>query len=119
VLLVDDDASVRETVATLLRLSGHTVVEAAGGAEGIACLAAGPVDVVLTDLGMPEVTGWDVARAAAKQQPGVPVVLLTGWGDQAEGDAPPGVRVDRTLGKPVQRESLLTVISELTAHPAT
>jgi CheY-like chemotaxis protein len=113
ILLVDDDASVRGTLAALLRASGQDVFEAEGGAEGIRCLATIPVDLVLTDLGMPEVTGWEVARAAKAGNPGLPVVLLTGWGDQVGLEAPPDIRVDRVLTKPVLRSALLATIAEL------
>jgi signal transduction histidine kinase len=114
ILVVDDDAPVRRTLAGLLRASGQDVFEAASGAEALTCLATTPVDLVLTDLGMPEVTGWDVARAAKVRCPHLPVVLLTGWGDQVATEAPPGVAVDRVLPKPVPRRTILALITELT-----
>lgn len=115
ILLVDDDTPVRRTLAALLRASGQEVLEAVGGAEAIEQLATTPVDVVLTDLGMPGITGWDVARAAKAQDPYLPVVLLTGWGDHVTTEAPPGIRVDRVLVKPVPRNAVLAVIAELAA----
>jgi CheY-like chemotaxis protein len=72
--------------------------------------------LVVTDLGMPDVTGWEVARAAKARRPDLPVVLLTGWGDQVEGEAPALVRVDRVLTKPVPRRAMLAVIAELTTR---
>ncbi|RPI09005.1 MAG: response regulator, partial [Zetaproteobacteria bacterium] len=113
VLIVDDDAWVLQTVAGLLRTSGHDVLEADSGAAAMACLERTPVDIVFTDLGMPEVNGWDVARAAKACRPDLPVVLLTGWGDQAGTERPPDVHVDRILTKPVPRSTLLAVIAEL------
>jgi signal transduction histidine kinase/ActR/RegA family two-component response regulator len=120
VLLIDDDPMVRETVASLLRSAGHTVVEADGGASGIKHLAEGSVDLVLTDLGMPEVTGWDVARAVRSQQPSLPIILLTGWGDQPiveAGESGSSKLVDRVLGKPFRLEELLSAIANLTTRP--
>jgi PAS domain S-box-containing protein len=113
ILLVDDDATVRRTLADLLRASGQEVVEAASGPEAIEWLGTMSLDLVFTDLGMPKITGWDVARAAKARCPDLPVILLTGWGDQAATEAPPGVRVDRVLTKPVPRSTVLTVIAEL------
>jgi signal transduction histidine kinase/CheY-like chemotaxis protein len=114
-LIVDDDPTVRHTLANLLRSAGHEVIEADGGSEGLARLADSSVDLVLTDLGMPGVSGWDIARASRERRPGLPVVLLTGWGDQ------PGMEesrerglVDRVLGKPIRLEDLQAVIAELT-----
>jgi signal transduction histidine kinase/ActR/RegA family two-component response regulator len=113
-LVVDDDHMVRQAIAGLLRASGHVVTDADGGAAGIARLEETPVDLVFTDLGMPEVTGWDVARAVRARRPGLPIVLLTGWGEHGPGEAQPAGLVDRILGKPVRLEDLLAVIDELT-----
>jgi signal transduction histidine kinase len=114
ILLIDDDPTVREALSSLLRAMGHTVTEAAGGAAGLAMLAATPPDLVLTDLGMPEVTGWDVARAVKAERSGLPVILLTGWGDQVEDEEGGSACVDRILGKPVGLQDLLGVIADLT-----
>ena len=119
ILLIDDDAAVRTTLARLLRASGHTVSEADGGAAGLAQFSAGPVEVVVTDLGMPEVTGWDVAQAVKRQSPGLPVILLTGWGEETTADSPGASAVDRILGKPVRLNDLLQAIEDLSASAAT
>ncbi|MCX5733138.1 MAG: GAF domain-containing protein [candidate division NC10 bacterium] len=116
-LLIDDEPLVRTTLGSLLRAMGHTVTEAASGADGLATLATHPVDCVLTDLGMPEMTGWDVARAVRARHPILPIVLLTGWGEQAPGDVAEMSLVDRVLGKPVRLEDLLDTIAELTPDP--
>jgi PAS domain S-box-containing protein len=116
ILVVDDDASVRRTLAALLRASGHEVVEAEGGAAALDCLGTTSVDLVLTDLGMPDVTGWDVARAAKARHPDLPVVLLTGWGDQVGAEASSVTSVDRVLTKPLPRGAVLAVVAELTTH---
>jgi CheY-like chemotaxis protein len=94
---------------------GHRVIEATGGADGLARFAENPVDLILTDLGMPEVNGWDVARAVKAASPHLPVVLLTGWGEHVAGDADSGNAVDRILGKPFRLEELLRAIGDLTA----
>ena len=113
ILLVDDDPAVRETVGSLLRTLGHEVLEADGGATAIARLAERPPDLVMTDLGMPEVTGWDVARAAKARVATLPVILMTGWGDQATtGDTTPGL-ADRLLAKPFRLEELTRALAEL------
>ena len=114
ILLVDDDPAVRQTLAALLRASGQDVLEADGGAAAVRRLEATSVDLVITDLGMPDVTGWDVARAAKARHPDLPIVLLTGWGDQVGAEAPADVLVDRVLTKPVPRHTVLAVIAELT-----
>jgi PAS domain S-box-containing protein len=115
ILLIDDDPMVRRTFGSLLRATGHTVIEVDGGTAGLAVLAESPVDCVLTDLGMPEMSGWDLARTIKTQSPRLPVILLTGWGEHVFDSGDDQGMVDRILGKPVRLEELLRTIAELTA----
>ncbi len=89
------------------------MAEADRGAAGLARLAGDTFDLVLTDLGMPEMTGWEVAEAAKARAPGLPVVLLTGWGEQIEPNQPDARAVDRILGKPVRLSDFLQTIAAL------
>jgi len=116
VLLIDDDPGVRSVVAEMLTIEGHRVVQAAGGTEGLDELAAGtPVDLVLTDLGMRGMNGWDVARAVRAAYPSTVVGLITGW-DEGLGPQPrePG-EVDLLVQKPVTQETLRDVIAQARA----
>ena len=114
ILLIDDDPSVRFTLAELLQEAGHAVTVAEGGAEALAALRQRSADILLTDLGMPEMSGWEVARAVKAAVPDLPVILLTGWGEEpASQREHPGV-VDRILGKPVRLNDLLAAIRDLT-----
>jgi DNA-binding response OmpR family regulator/signal transduction histidine kinase len=113
ILLIDDEAVVRNTVANLLRAGGHVVVEAESGAAGVADLAVQAADLVITDLGMPEMTGWEVAQRVKAAWPTLPVVLLTGWGQQISDTAPGRECVDRVLGKPIRLEDLQATIAGL------
>jgi len=80
VLVIDDEPEVRAVLAEMLTASGHRVCQAGGGREGLEVLASTQkVDVVLTDLGMPEMRGSDVARAIRDRWPLLPVGLVTGW----------------------------------------
>ena len=112
-LVVDDEDLVRQTLTTLLRTAGYSVVEAADGASALAALATTHVDVALTDLGMPGMSGWELARRLKGQSPGLPVILLTGWQDQAPGDEADRRSVDAILGKPVRLAELSRVIQEI------
>ncbi len=112
-LLIDDDPLVRQTLARLLQTAGHTVLEAAGGPAGLACLEAEAVDLVLTDLGMPDMNGMEVARAVKAQAPHLPVLLLTGWGDEGASEVVQAGLVDRVLGKPFRLQEVLDVIAKL------
>jgi signal transduction histidine kinase len=104
VLLIDDEASVLEIVAEVLSAHGHSVTVARGGREGLLAFAAGRFDLVMTDLGMPDLNGWDVVRSIKESRTTTPVLVLTGWGDTAE--APTGVRPDGFLTKPFDLKRL-------------
>ncbi len=90
VLVIDDEPDVRAILAEMLAADGHRVLQAGGGREGLDLLASGhEVDVVLTDLGMPEMSGADAALAIRDRWPLLPVGLVTGWG---EGEVTPEER---------------------------
>jgi signal transduction histidine kinase/HAMP domain-containing protein len=109
VLVVDDEPEVRTAVADMLGSAGHTTFEAAGGREALAWLDGGQsVDLVLTDLGMPGMTGTDLARSVRGQWPGLRIGLMTGW-DETEapgGEASPAV--DFVIAKPFQLPALIS-----------
>lgn len=105
ILLVDDDPLLLHTLREMLENDGHTVVAANGGAEGIDAFvdaqhAGRPFALVLTDLGMPEVGGRQVAQAVKLASPATPVLMLTGWGHGALGDEEASTDVDEVLAKP-------------------
>jgi GAF domain-containing protein/anti-sigma regulatory factor (Ser/Thr protein kinase) len=113
ILIIDDEADVRELVADVLSGLGHSVTVAGGGREGLARFETGRYDLVLTDLGMPDFNGWDVARAVKASRPDVPVLLLTGWADAASpADVP---RVEGIIKKPFDLNQLAAAISQALA----
>jgi signal transduction histidine kinase len=115
ILFVDDNPGVLLTTTRMLEDAGQIVVGATGGKMALERLMEGEVDLVLTDLGMPEMNGWEVAEAVKARYPQVPVVILTGWGEQAVvQETRRQVFVDRVLFKPVQRNVLLSTIAMLT-----
>ena len=119
-LLVVDDV---EAVTTVLRdgLSelGQTVFTASSGKEAIEMFKTTPVDLVICDLGMPEMNGWQVASVIKsicreKAVPKTPFVLLTGWGGQVEEDKMAAQNgVDAVVEKPIDILGLLEVIRKV------
>jgi CheY-like chemotaxis protein len=86
ILIAEDEASVRSLVIRALELDGHTIVEAADGAEALEALnrAEGAFDLLLTDIKMPIMDGIALALAAARDYPRLPIMLMTGYADQRE-----------------------------------
>src|SRR5262245_9847634 len=81
VLMIDDDPNVREVVRSLLAAFGFDCETAADGRSGLVRFDEGGWDLVLTDLVMPEVTGWDVVEAIRRRAPTMPIVVLTALTD--------------------------------------
>jgi CheY-like chemotaxis protein len=111
VVVVDDEPGVRQVLAELLEQQGHRVVQAADGDEALDRVDA-TVDLVLTDLSMPGMSGWDVARDVKTRWPDLRVGLVTGWAEALDVD--PGQRsaADFVLTKPVTDDALRTAIAQ-------
>lgn len=103
----------RETLADMLRQMGHAAVTAADGAAGLERFRAEAFDLVVTDLGMPGLSGWHVAQAVKAARADVPVVLVTGWGVEVAPDRLRESGVDRVLAKPVRLAEVQAVVVEL------
>ncbi|MBI2218126.1 MAG: GAF domain-containing protein [Candidatus Rokubacteria bacterium] len=116
ILLVDDEAEVRAALADSLSAHGHTVIEASNGREALDRLEAGQAaDLILTDLGMPEMTGWELARIVKERSPDMPVGLITGWGLRPLGTEEQRRAVDFVVAKPFTIDGLLGAITEASA----
>src|SRR5262245_36814034 len=79
-LVVDDDALIRRSLAEVLRLEGYQVLEASTGAEAIRIVGAHAPNLVVTDFNMPEVDGLQLLRELRARKPDLPVILVTGYG---------------------------------------
>jgi CheY-like chemotaxis protein len=112
VLVVDDEPTVREVLRDMLLSLGHEVRLAADGAQALTMLRNEGADVVMTDLGMPGLNGWQVAQAVKADWPEIPVVLITGWGGQLDPGEARTKCVDFVVSKPFQMEDVLTVLAE-------
>jgi CheY-like chemotaxis protein len=111
-LIVDDEEPVRAMLADAVESAGHRAVVVEGGAEAIARFRAEPFDVVLTDLAMPRVSGWQVARAVKHLAPQVPVFLITGFGVELSADERRAHGVDAVLVKPLQIQEIHDALVE-------
>lgn len=111
-LVIDDEPVLAETLADLLRLFGYETVVETSGQAGLARLRAEPFDGLITDLGMPEISGWEVARASRASHPDLPVILVTGWGDQLEPAQLVENGIDAVVAKPYTIQSLLEGLSQ-------
>lgn len=112
ILAIDDEVGLCHMLGYMLRVDGYEVVPCASGEEGLELFRARQFDVVFTDLGMPGMSGWEVARAIKALAPDVPVVLVTGWGVELEPESLAEHGVDLLVCKPFRTSDVRRVVAE-------
>ncbi len=116
VLVIDDEETVRNVLFRMLSTMGHEVELACNGREGLAlfhrAMESTPFGLVFTDLGMPEMNGWEVAGEVKKVRPTTPVALITGWGLEVDRDEMKRQGVDLIIPKPFNMEELAGLVVE-------
>jgi len=113
ILLAEDDGSMREFLARALRRAGHQVVDVGDGLEAMTTLSEEPMDLLLADVVMPGMDGIELARRAAKEQPGIKVMFITGFAAvalRAKSEAHRGTRV---LSKPFHLRELVDQVGQM------
>jgi CheY-like chemotaxis protein len=105
VLVAEDDPLVLDVVATALEMAGYTVLSAHNGYEAVRILEERRVDLLVSDIRMPELNGLELAEAARKLQPDLRVVLVTGFAEIAAKPAQ-----GRLLHKPFHASDLVQTI---------
>jgi len=113
VLVVEDEQALRSILRRMLEEMGHQVEEAPSGREGIERFRREKFDLVITDLGMPGMTGWDVAEAVHEAAPAVPIIMVTGWGMDLPKEVCERRGVTRLLSKPFDAKRLRRVLHEV------
>jgi PAS domain S-box-containing protein len=109
VLAVDDDALVLTNTVAMLEDIGHTALSAFSGKEALDVLRHHPVDLVITDQAMPQITGLQLAEAIKAEWPAIPVIIATGYAETPAGSAPHL----RKLAKPFTLAELAALLGEM------
>jgi CheY-like chemotaxis protein len=117
VLVVDDEASIRDLCARVLQRAGFAVTTASGGTEAVQRLQAEAFDALISDIRMPGLSGLEVLAAAKRAQPGIRVVLITGFGTPQTLERARHSGADRILTKPFNPMELLTAVREILPPP--
>lgn len=113
VLIVDDQPIITDLLVDILKRMGLTFEVAWGGKDGLEIFAKDGFDLVITDLGMPDISGWEVSKFVKKQNPSVPVILITGWGVKPDSYKVKDSGVDFVINKPFQIDQLEKIIRSL------
>jgi CheY-like chemotaxis protein len=118
VLLVEDSDAVRDLVAFMLESGGLTVLQASGGEEALALARRGdaPIDLLLTDIVMPSMSGVELADRLERERPGMRILFMTGYAE--EGVVNEGIlgKHRECIGKPFSQEQITKRVREI-LHP--
>lgn len=113
ILLVDDEPQIRDVAARTFQLRGFRVVAADSGADALRVFQEkGPFEVVITDLGMPGMNGFELAHALKNLNPRTIVILMTGWAAEIDPLKMRESGVDRAISKPFDVDQVVQLISE-------
>ncbi len=116
VLVVDDHPTVRDATSELLAAQGYEVASAGTVADALTAIAGQRFTVVVTDVGLPDRPGWEVARAAKQRWQDTVVVLVSGWGSHFSAEEARARGVDLVFEKPVDPDVLLSAIAREIEH---
>jgi signal transduction histidine kinase/ActR/RegA family two-component response regulator len=113
ILVVDDEEPVRELLRDLLEAEGFRVYLAPGGREALSIFAAQKLDGIFTDVGMPGMSGWELAHAIRESDESIPIAVITGWGEAVGSDEQKQARVNWVIAKPFRAERISELAQEI------
>jgi CheY-like chemotaxis protein len=113
ILVVDDEEAVRELLRDLLESEGFRVHLAPDGREALSLFEANQFDGIFTDVGMPGMSGWELAHAIRQRNETIPIAVITGWGSAVGSDEQKEARVDWVITKPFRAERISELAEEI------
>ena len=118
VLVVDDETAVREVLREALEAEGCEVLVAESGEMALKLYDAreGKLDVVFTDIGMPEMSGWELASEIRKRSATIPLAIVSGWADAISCDARQAIKADWVVSKPFDIATIAGIANEVAAR---
>jgi CheY-like chemotaxis protein len=117
ILVVDDEPPVRELMREILEFEGYEAVLAEDGHAALKLFETRKFDAVFTDVGMPGMNGWELARAIRARDADVPLVVVTGWGESVSSDEKEAARVNWVVTKPFTVGCVAAITAELPRRP--
>jgi CheY-like chemotaxis protein len=121
ILIADDNEDGAESLAMLLRIQGHEVATVYDGEQAVAAAESMRPDVVLLDIGMPKLNGYEACRRIREQSWGLGIYLIavTGWGQDEDRRRTEEAGFDHHLVKPVELDALMRLLATLPATATT
>ncbi|NQT82934.1 response regulator, partial [bacterium] len=113
VLIVDDNREVTSTLRQMLESASHEVTAVTDGQKGISKYQESKFDIVITDIGMPGLSGWDVSKAIKAYDPDARIILITAWGAQLDQARIKECGASIVIHKPFEKNKILSAIKDL------
>ena len=113
ILVVDDEEYVRELLRDILEHEGCEVVLADGGHEALALFEVSSFDAVFTDVGLPGMSGWELARAIRERDRLLPLAVVTGWGEAVGSNEQKAAEVNWVVAKPFTIDRIIEIASQV------
>lgn len=119
ILVIEDDQQMREMLIQMLQRAGHTAIGAGDGLEGMHIVREQAVDLIITDIIMPEQEGLETITQVRREHPAIPVIAISGGG-RVEPES--YLHSAKLLGaayafaKPLNRDEIIRAVTELTTH---
>jgi CheY-like chemotaxis protein len=118
ILAIDDQEMIRELLASMLQELKYPHKICADGNEGVKAFKEDHYDILITDLGLPDIDGWEVARRTRNINPDLPVIVITGWGVKTKQVKDNRDLADYVLAKPFRMEQLEELIKKASVAKA-
>ena len=113
ILVVDDEEYVRDLLRDILEKEGCEAVVAEGGHQALSLFEKGNFDAVFTDIGMPDMNGWELSRAVRQRNHNIPVAVITGWGESVGTQDRQAAQVDWVVAKPFDTPQIVEMTREV------
>ena len=113
ILVVDDEEYVRDLLRDILEKEGCEAVVAEGGHQALSLFEKGNFDAVFTDIGMPDMNGWELSRALRQRNHNIPVAVITGWGESVGTQDRQAAQVDWVVAKPFDTPQIVEMAREV------
>jgi len=115
-LVVDDEDFVRDLLREILESEGCEVELAESGSDALQLFNENQFDAVFTDVGMPGMSGWELAQAIRQQNQAIPIAVITGWGEAVGSNEQKAAGVDWVVAKPFTADRISELIKEISTH---
>jgi signal transduction histidine kinase/CheY-like chemotaxis protein len=112
-LVVDDEDFVRELLSEILEIEGCEVHCASSGAQALEMFATNTFDCIFTDVGMPGMSGWELAQAIRSKNQSIPIAVVTGWGEAVGSTEQKAAGVDWVVAKPFTADRIVELVKEI------